>query len=86
MSSFLAIFQKWWTIANSKERYSPNPLGNAAVVGDGKTTFFRALADWVEEWQTSPAFTLTPQTSSVIILTLRAQAMLTDELLEEGYL
>ena len=85
MSLFLEIFQKWWTIANSKQRFSPNPLGNAAVAGDGKTDFFRALANWVEEWQTSPAFTLTPNTSSALILTLRAQTMLIDELLQDGY-
>ena len=64
MSSFLAIFPKWWTIVNSKD--SPNPLGNAAVVGDGKTIFFRVIADSVGEWQTSPAFTLIPHTSSAI--------------------
>ena len=85
MSSFLENFQKWWTIANSKQRFSPNPLGNAAVAGDGKTHFFMALANWVEEWQTSPAFTLTSNTSSALILTLRAQTMLIEELLQDGY-
>ena len=39
MSLFLAIFQKWWTIANSKQRSSLNPLVNAAVAGDRKQIF-----------------------------------------------
>ena len=85
LSGFLEIFNTWWLICNSKERYHVNPLGNAIVSGDGKTDYFRAMADWIEEWQTSPAFTLTPQTSDALITTLRAQSMLIDELLEEGY-
>ena len=85
MASFLGVIQKWWLIANSKERYHPNPLGNAAVAEDGKTIFFRTLADWIEEWQMSPAFTLTSQTSTALISTLRAQAMLIDDLLGEAY-
>ena len=44
-----------------------------------------SLADWAENWKQSPAFTLTSQTSSAFIVTLRAQAHLIDELLEEGY-
>ena len=44
------------------------------------------LTDWVENWKQSPAFRLTPQTASALIVTLRAQALLIDELLEEGYL
>ena len=43
------------------------------------------LADCVENWKESPAFTLTSQTSSAFIVTLRAQAHLIAELLEEGY-
>ena len=85
MSSFLEIFNKWWLISNSKERYHVNPVGNAVVSGDGKTAYFRALADWVEEWQKSPAFTLTPQTSHALIVTLRAQSMLIEELLQEDF-
>ena len=83
MVSFLTIFQTWWLIANSKQRFNPNPIGNAAVAGDGKTNFFRALADWIEKWQESPAFTLTPQTSNALIRTLRAQDMLIEDLLGE---
>ena len=85
MSSFLEIFNTWWLICNSKERYHVNPLGNAIVSGDGKTAYFRALANWIEEWQKSPAFTLTAQTSHALITTLRAQSMLIEELLAEDF-
>ena len=85
MARFLTLIQKWWIIANSKERFSPNLLGNAIVTGDGKTNVLVPLADWVENWKQSPAFTLTSPTSSAFIVTLRAQAHLVDELLEEGY-
>ena len=43
------------------------------------------LAFWIQEWSASPYFTLTPQTSSALINTLRSQAMLIDELLNDGY-
>ena len=85
MSGFLEIFNKWWLICNSKARYHVNPLGNAIVPGDGKVAYFRALANWIEEWQTSPAFTLTPQTSFALITTLRAQSLLIEELLSEDF-
>ena len=84
-SGFLSLIQKWWTITNSKQRFSPNKLGNAIVDGDGKTNFLRDFADWIEEWQKCPNFTLSAQTSSALITTLRGQAMLIDELLDEGY-
>ena len=85
MAGFLTLIQKWRIIANSKERFSPNVLANAIVRDDGKTNFLVSLADWVENWKQSPAFTLTSQTSSAFIITLRAQAHLIDEPLEEGY-
>ena len=86
MASFLSIFQKWWTIVNAKQRFSPNSLRNATVAGDFKMDYFRSLANWTEEWKKSPAFTLTAQTSSALIVTLRAQAMSIDELLGEDYI
>ena len=55
------------------------------VLNDNKTNFFRLLAFWVQEWSNSRYFTLTPQTSSALINTLRLQAMLIDELLNDGY-
>ena len=85
LANFLYIFHVWWTISNSKVRFTPNFLGNAAVPGDMKTDFFGALADWIEEWCSSPAFKLTAQTKSALIYTLRAQDLLIDELLLDGY-
>ena len=75
VSGFLKIFQK----------FSPNKLGNAIICDDGKTTFFRLLANWIELWQKSPYFTPPKQTSSALITSLRSQVLLTNELIEEGY-
>ena len=47
---------------------------------------FRSLANWIEEWKKSADFTLTAQTSSASIVTLRAQAISIDELLGEDYI
>ena len=55
------------------------------MLNDNKTNFFRLIAFWIQEWSVSPYFTLTPQTSSALINTLRLQAMLIDELLNDGY-
>ena len=83
---FLQIFNIWWAISNSKQRYSPNKLNSAVVSSDGKMKFFVVLADWIEAWCKSKNFTLTQQTSAAFITTLRGQAMLVNELLEEdGY-
>ena len=48
-SKFLKMINTWWLICNSKEMSHPNPLGNAVRVGDGKTDFLEALADWLEK-------------------------------------
>ena len=85
MSSFLMVFNTWWLMVNSKQRYHPTIIGNAAVADDGKPEYFRAMADWIEEWQKCPNFTLTANTSSALIQSLRAQAMLIEDLLREGY-
>ena len=64
----------------------PKPLGNAVRVGDGKTDFLEALADWLEKWHDDClAFTLTSTTSYALVLTFRAQSGLIKELLSEGY-
>ena len=72
-------------MVDSKQRLSPNILGNATILGDEKTDYYRALADWIEKWCQSPHFTLTTQTASTLTATLRSQAMLIDELLSDGY-
>ena len=85
-SKFLKMINTWWLICNSKEMSYPNPLGNAVRVGDGKTDFLEALADWLEKWHDDcPAFTLISKTSYALVLTLRAQSGLIKELLSEGY-
>ena len=89
-AEFLRLFSKWWIMSNAKNRFSPNRLGHAAVKGDKKPEFFRAMADWIESWTNekipcSQKFTLSAQTSSALIRTLRAQAQLIEDLLDEGY-
>ena len=68
-SKFLKMINTWWLICNSKEMSHPNPLGNAVRVGDGKTDFLEALADWLEKWRDDcQAFTLTSKTSFPLLL------------------
>ena len=51
-SNFLKLTNAWWVVSNSKTEFnSNNRLGNAAILGDNKLTFLRALADWIEEWK-----------------------------------
>ena len=88
MANFLELIWSWWTIVNSKNRLNKsNSLGNAIVADDGKTDFFRLLADYFEEWCGGASFLcLTPNTSAALVRTLRAHANLIEELLfEEGY-
>ena len=85
-ASFLNLIHKVFVIFNSKGRFnSPNKLGNGAVKGDHKPEFLRALADWIDEWCASPYFTLTRQTAHAFVTTLRASALLIEDLLREGY-
>ena len=48
LSEFLILIYIWWTIFNSKEKYTPNVLGNAIFLVDKKTDFYRISADWIE--------------------------------------
>ena len=50
-----------------------------------KTDFYRKFADWIDLWCASPFFKLTCQTKSALVITLRAQADLIDELIDDGY-
>ena len=72
---------------NSKQRLHSNTLGNAIIKGDGKVEFFLSLADWLESWRETAGsvFCLSKQTSSALVKTLRAQAQLIKDLLEENY-
>ena len=48
-AAFLTLFRQWQVLSNSKSRYSTvNYLGNAAVIGDNKPSFLRAMADWIQ--------------------------------------
>ena len=75
-----------WTRRNSKQRYNTNfRNGDAAVQGDNKPLFLQAYADWLEKWQAlqghnSKKFTLTKQTCSALVTTLRCTACLTEDL------
>ena len=90
-SGFLKLFNSWWTIVNSKERFnSHNRLGNAAVADDGKPQFLRAFANWLDQWDemklpNCEKFTLSAQTSSALKRTLRCHASLIEDLLNDGY-
>ena len=67
---FLKLFSKWWVISTLKTAFSTNNyFGSAAVNGDQKPSFLRAMAEWVQPWQTEripncEKFTLTAQTGS----------------------
>ena len=77
---------KVFLVCNSKTRaYRSNSLGDAAKAGDNKVCFLRAVADWIEEWNLCPNFTLSVQTGKAIVVTLKAQASLIEDLLQEGY-
>ena len=89
-AEFLRLINKWWVMSNSKNRWSSNPLGNAAVKGDNKPKFLRALADWVQTWtnqkiRNAQNFTLTAQTSTALVRTLRGHAQLIEDLLDDGF-
>ena len=81
----------WWVLSNSKTRYSTaRYLGNAAVTGDNKPSFLRAMTDWIQNWQEKKIpncekFTLTSQTASAFVRTLKCHSSLIEDLLAEGY-
>ena len=87
-AAFLTLFSKWLVLSNSKAVYSTaDYLGNAAVIGDNKPSFLRLMADWIQNWQEKkiPKFTLTSQTASAFVRTLKCHASLIEDLLAEGY-
>ena len=90
-SGFLKFINFWSTISNSKQRYNTNfRIGDAYVEGGKKPLFLRAFADWLERWQALPGqnpqkFTLTKQTCSALVTTLRCTACLIEDLLCRNY-
>ena len=89
-AEFLKLFNTWWIISNSKVQFSNHILGQAAKKDDGKPEFCRVLADWIETWcnERVPSFeqfTLSLSTAKALIRTLRCQASLIEDLLDDGY-
>ena len=90
-AQFLRLINLWWTISNSKQQSNMNfHRGDAAEANDCKLTFLRKLADWFSERKTQqPAntkkFTLSKQTTSGYVTTLRWTATLIEDLFQEGY-
>ena len=90
-AAFLTLFSKWWVLSNSKARHSTaNFVENAAVIGDNKPSFLCAMADWIQNWQEKKIpncekFTLTSQTTSAFVRTLKCHNLLIEDLLAEGY-
>ena len=83
MANFLKLVQTWWTIANSRQRFSSNPLSHAITSGDGKIAFYFCLANWLESWSSSTnIYCFSKQTANALVWTLRSQAMLISELLD----
>ena len=83
MSNFLRSC--WWTIANSRKKLTPNLLNNAVILNDGNIDFYKKLSDWIESWAQISDFCQTKQTSKAFVITLREQAMLMQEHIDEGY-
>ena len=76
----------WWTVVNSKTRFSVNKLANGIVRSDGKVKFLIAFSNWLETWsQSVSCLTLSKQTFNALIQTLQSQAQLIKDLFEEGY-
>ncbi len=79
-AAFLNLINTWWLISNASNFSHPNRLGRPIEKGDHK-----AVANWLEEWSGISDFAFTPQTSHALIVTMRGSAMLTTDLLDEGY-
>ena len=65
-------------------------LRNAAITDDKKPLFLRSFADWLEKWRAlqfsnAKQYTLSKQTFSAIITTLRCTASLIEDLLNDGF-
>ena len=89
ISSVLKLVNIWWTINNSKQEFNANFwIGNAAVKDDKKTLFLREFGDWLEHWQSlqgknSQKFTLSKQTNTALVTTIRCITSLIEDLLME---
>ena len=63
-----------------------NVRWTTVISGDGKIDFWFAFANWLDCWKSSARLLcFSKQTFDALICTLRAQACLCQDLLEEGY-
>ena len=85
MSNLHRLISCWWTMANSRKKLTPNFLNEADILNDGKIDFYKILSECIEFWANISDFCLTKQTSKAFVITLRREAMLMQELLDEGY-
>lgn len=61
-------------------------LGSAAIAVDNNLAFLNSLANWVKNWSLCPTFTLSKQTSHVLVTILRTTLrLITDHLQESRY-
>ena len=65
-------------------------MGHAAKKDDENPKFCRALVDWIENWcnERVPSFeksSLSLSTAKALILILRCQASLIEDLFDDGY-
>ena len=84
-ADFLQLFHFWWLIVNSKERFHPNPIGNALKMNDSRCDLLRMISLWLEKWRNNKTLGLSRQTFDALIKTNRAIGDLSSELLCESY-
>ena len=88
-ADFIGLFHTWWMVSNSKQRFwNGYRLANAAIEHDSKPIFLRKFVECLLESQNeklpnSERFTLSAQTSYVLIHTTKCQAALFEDLLRE---
>ena len=72
--AFLELVNAWWLIVNAKERYHPNPIGNAidSNTCDKKIAFLQGINEWLTTWKQSEALGFSKQTFNDMITTNNA--------------
>ena len=72
--AFLELVNAWWLIVNAKERYHPNPIGNAihANTYDNICKFLQGMNQWLTSWKDSERLGLSKQTFNALITTNNA--------------
>ena len=84
-ADFLQLIHFWWLIVNSKERFHPNPIGNALKMNDSRCDLLSRISLWLENWRDDKTLGLSRQAFDALIKTNRAIADLSNALLSEGY-